>query len=225
MLLEVAAFAVFLLFVGRLGEEAMAATTLAFNVNSVAFVPMMGVGMAVTTIVGQQLGRKRPDLAARAAWTGFWIAEAFMGTMAVAYVVWPDAFLVGHAWGSDPEQFLRVRDLTVILLQFVAAYCIFDAMNVIFVAAIKGAGDTRFILTTAAALSPLPVAAAWWGMAFCGWGILWCWVVLTVWCCALGATYFARFLQGRWRSMQVIEPSCITDAEAVADGAALHCAV
>ena len=61
MLVEVSGFTLFLLLVGRLGSGAMAATTLAFNVNSVAFVPMLGMGVAVATIVGQQLGRNRPN--------------------------------------------------------------------------------------------------------------------------------------------------------------------
>ena len=81
--MEVAAFTVFLMLVGRLGEVALAATTLAFNVNNVAWVPMWGLGTAVTAIVGQQLGRNRPDLAARATWTALGIALAYMGTMAL----------------------------------------------------------------------------------------------------------------------------------------------
>jgi MATE family multidrug resistance protein len=43
-------------------------------------------------------------------------------------------------------------------------------------------------------------------MARLGWGLLWCWVVLTAWVCSLGLIYLARFLQGRWRQMRVIEP-------------------
>jgi len=213
MLVEVAAFAVFLLLVGRLGPEAMAATTLAFNINSVAFVPMLGVGLAVTTMVGHQLGAKQPDRAARAAWTGLWIAELYMGTIAVFYVATPDFFLFGHAQGTDPAVFARLRDMTVVLLRFVAAYSVFDALNVIFVGAIKGAGDTRFILLTTAILSPPPVLAAWWGITCHGWGILWCWMVLTGWVCALGLVYLARFLRGRWRRMTVIEPDLLGNGE------------
>jgi len=39
-----------------------------------------------------------------------------------------------------------VRALTLELLKFVALYCLFDALQIIFVGALKGAGDTRFIL-------------------------------------------------------------------------------
>ena len=78
LLVEIAGFTLFLLLVGNLGENAMAATTLAFNVNTLAFVPMLGLGVALSTMVGQQLGRNRPGLAARATWTSLWMAMVYM---------------------------------------------------------------------------------------------------------------------------------------------------
>ena len=206
LLVEVAAFSLFILFVGRLGPEAMAATTLAFNVNSMAFIPMMGLGIAVTTIVGQQLGRNRAALAARATWTAFAMAVVYMGTMAALYVLVPGVFLMGHAAGASPEQFARIGHVTVVLLRFVAAYCLFDAALIIFASAIKGAGDTRFILLTNLAMAPLPIVASWLGIRYFGWGLIWCWMAITTWIWLLGSVFLGRFLQGRWRSMRVIEP-------------------
>ena len=170
MLIEIAGFTLFLLLVGNLGPEAMAATTLAFNVNTLAFMPMLGLGIALSTIVGQQLGRNDPDLAGRATWTAFWMAVIYMGAMALVYVLMPDVLLMGHAAGTSPESFAPLRDTTVILLRFVAAYCLFDAMNVVFSSALKGAGDTRFILITSLLVTPIPLLAAWAGMHFAHWG-------------------------------------------------------
>ncbi|MFH1918673.1 MAG: MATE family efflux transporter [Planctomycetota bacterium] len=205
LLVEVAAFSLFILLVGRLGTEAMAATTLAFNVNSVAFIPMLGLGIAVTTMVGQQLGRNRPDMAARATWTALRMAFTYMGTMALLYVLVPGMFLMGHASGIPADEFARLRDVTVVLLRFAAAYCLFDAAAIIFSGAIKGAGDTRFILLTNLIVAPLPVLASWWGITFFGWGLIWCWTAITGWICTLGLIFLARFLGGRWRRMRVIE--------------------
>jgi MATE family multidrug resistance protein len=205
MVLEVAAFSLFILLVGGLGAEAMAATTLAFNVNSVAFIPMLGMGIAVTTMVGQQLGRDRPEMASRVTWTAFRMAVIYMGTMAFLYAVVPDLFLIGHASGVSPEQFGRIRELTVVLLRFVAAYCLFDAALIVFSSAIKGAGDTRFILLVNLVMAPLPVLAGWVGIAYFGWSLIWCWVVITAWICALGLIFLKRFLKGRWQTMRVIE--------------------
>lgn len=207
MLLEVAAFSVFILLVGRLGRQAMAATTLAFNVNTLAFVPMLGLGVGLSTIVGHQLGRDNPGLARRATWTSFQLAAIYMGTMALLYVLRPGWFLFGYAAGANPGEFAVLRDLTVVLLRFVAAYCLFDAMNVIFVSTIKGAGDTRFVLATTLITAPTPVLVGWIGVHFFGLGLIWCWVTITVWICALGLIYLARFLQGCWQHMRVIEPA------------------
>ncbi len=205
MFVEVSAFTVFNLLVGALGPMAMAATTLAFNVNSAAWVPMMGMGIAVTTLVGQQLGRNRPDLAARATWTAYWMSTVYMSSMALVYVLVPDLLLLGHKAGTTPEQFDALRDLTVTLLRFVAVYCVFDAMNMIFVSALKGAGDMRFVLLSTIVVSPMPVLAVWLGVTYFDLGLLWSWAVVTVWITALGGIYLARFFQGRWKAMRVIE--------------------
>jgi len=203
---DVAAFSVFLLILGRLGEEAMAATTLAMNINSVAWVPMLGIGIAVSTIVGQRLGEGNPDLAERATWTSLWMALAYTGVIGALYVLFPDWFLFGHASGTSPEQFARLRELTVVLLRFVAGYCMLDAAALIFVSALKGAGDTRFILAVNLWFSAPPVAAVWLGMRLFGGGLYWAWWVLTAWICLLAIVWWLRFVQGRWRGMRVIEP-------------------
>lgn len=211
MLMEVSAFTLFLFLLGHLGSNAMVASTLAFNVNAFAFVPMLGMGIAVSTIVGQQLGRNRPDRAARATWTAVAMAGVCSGAMALLYVTVPDLLLMGHASGTSPAEFQEVRDTAVVLLRFVAAYCLFDAMNIIFVGAIKGAGDTRFVLAVTAIASPLPLIIGWIGIHYLDFGLFYCWWVITGWICTLGVVYLLRFLQGRWRKMRVIEPDLLGD--------------
>jgi MATE family multidrug resistance protein len=205
LLFDVLAFTLFVLLIGHFGQRAMAATTLAFNINALAFVPMLGLGMGLSTIVGQQIGQNRPDLAARATWTALAIAMVYMGGMALAYVLIPDVFLWGHRSGTDPARFAGLRDLTVLLLRFVAAYCLFDALNVVFSSAVRGAGDTRFILFITTVMAPLPLGLGWIGIHWLGWQLLAVWWLITIWISALGLIYLARFLQGRWRQMRVIE--------------------
>jgi multidrug resistance protein, MATE family len=208
---EVAGITLFIMLIGRLGSDAMVATTLAFNVNSVAFVPIFGLGIAVATMVGQQLGQDRPDLAARATWTSYWIAMVYTGAMAVLYWGTPDLFLVGHAAGMAEGDFQRLREITVVLLRFVAMYALFDATALIFMSAIKGAGDTRFIMILTAMTAPLPIVFSLLGVHGFGGGLLWCWTVFTAWLCMMGTIYLLRFLQGRWRKMRVIEPELVQE--------------
>lgn len=211
---EAAAVTLALLFLGQLGADALAATTLALNVNSVAFMPMIGVSIAVTTIVGQQLTRGEPDLASRATWTALVLGGVYSGVFALSYLLCPRLFLMGHAAGADPETFPQIQQQTVVLLRFVAAYCLFDTLQVVFVGALKGAGDTLFVLANTVVLSTALVLAGWLGMEYMNYGLLWWWGCFTGWICLLGVAYVLRFLGGKWRTMSVIEPSVVTPTNA-----------
>jgi MATE family multidrug resistance protein len=191
-----------IMLVGRLGKVEMAATALAFNVNTLAFIPMLGVGIAASTLVGQQLTRGRPDLATRATWTALTFALAYTAVCGTFFLFTPDLFLLGHRAGADPQEFAQLRDVAVVLLRFVAAYCLFDAMQIIFAGAIKGAGDTWFVLLVSLVMSTIGVISCWLGL---GLGLFWWWFVLTAWICALGLIFCLRFLRGPWRSMRVID--------------------
>lgn len=204
-LLEVGAFTGFLLIVGRLGSLELTATNLAFNVNGLAFMPIMGLGIAASTLVGQRLGQNRPDLAERSTWTTFWLGALYIGTIALVYVSVPQLVLFAYGRNADPEEFRQISAVTAILMRFLAAFALFDAMNVVFCSAIKGAGDTRFVLWAMIATSPLLVLPTWLGIEYFGMGLYFSWYAVTFWVCVLGAIFLYRFLQGHWREMRVIE--------------------
>jgi len=201
--IEGGAITMFVLFVGQLGKVPAAATTVAFSVNMVAFIPMIGMAIAVSTLVGQQLGANRADLAARATYTGVAIALIYTGLFTPVYLFAPE--LCTSIFGGSTELSAEVQAIAVVLLRFVAAYCLFDAIQLVFVHAIKGAGDTRFVLLTTTVMSGLFVGAGvagsqWWSFKLYDW-----WWLLTGWISVLGVIYFLRFLQGKWRHMRVIE--------------------
>ena len=75
----------------------------------------------------------------------------------------------------------------------------------IFVSAIKGAGDTRFVLVTSICLAPIPAGLGYLGIRLRGWGLIEFWILVTTWIFALAVVYGIRFCQGKWRLMRVIE--------------------
>jgi MATE family multidrug resistance protein len=224
-LIEGIAFSLLVVAVGRISKVAGAATSIAFTINAVAFVPMIGLNIAVSTLVGQKLGENKPHLAARATWTAMILGLAYTGLFAVLYVAIPAWFLVLHtAFANDP-MFPAVREATIILLRFVALYCFFDAMQIVFIGALRGAGDTRFILINTSCISIISVVTgrmlerefAW---RESGWGLYGWWWILTGWVLALGLTYVARFEQGKWKTMRVIEPDLPEEEPAAQEPAA-----
>lgn len=206
MALEATAFSLYVVLMGQLGEQALAATTVAFSVNSITFVPLLGLGIAVSTLVGQQLGANQPELASRATWTSFVLGSIYAGTMALLVISMPGLFLAAHGAGGDGESFHEIQAICRVLLRFVAAYCFMDMMHVVFVSAIKGAGDTRFVMWVTATIVPVPLLLGWLGLHHWDWQLNHFWAVVTGWICVLGVVYLWRFLQGKWRDMRVIEP-------------------
>jgi MATE family multidrug resistance protein len=209
-LVEAVAFSLLTIFIARASDVGGAATSIAMTINAMAFVPMIGLNITVTTLVGQKLGENRPDLAERATWTAMILGMAYTGLFAVLYLSVPDAFLVLHTTFAA-EDFHEVRTMTIYLLRFVALYCFFDATQIVLIGALRGAGDTRFIMLATSLISMISIAVGWtceilfqWreqGIALWGW-----WWILTAWVLALGVVYMLRFIGGKWKSMRVIEP-------------------
>jgi multidrug resistance protein, MATE family len=213
--LDVLAFTTFLLLVGRLGRSDLTATSLAFTLNLIAFLPIMGIGQAVEVLVGQRLGEDRPDEAERSTWTGLWLALGATFVVAFFYLVFP-GWLVWpfHGSNEDPARWAPVADLVPLLLRFVTLYCLFDAANVILSFALRGAGDTRFVTAVSLGLAwPVMVLPTWLVLRDVQSAddtsnrstLLWCWTFASVYIILLAGTFLARFLHGKWRSLRVIE--------------------
>ncbi|HOE12190.1 MAG TPA: MATE family efflux transporter [bacterium] len=208
--LDVLSWALFVLLIGRIGTLELTITSIAFNINSLAFIPVLGCGITVSTLVGQYLGKNRPDLAARATWTGVHLSTSYIGLFVIAYLLLPDLFLEPFAWKADPQQFALIRPMGVVILQFVALYSLFDSLNVIFSGALKGAGDTRFVLYLTVGLGWLLMVVP--ILVFCGFyhfGLYAAWAFATLFIIALSFCFLVRFLGGKWRAMRVIEPEIL----------------
>jgi MATE family multidrug resistance protein len=207
MMLDVSGFAVFMLLVGKLGRVETEATSLAFRISQVAFMPVWGFGMATAVLVGQKLGEDRPDLAQRAARTALGLCVAYMGTISLMFVITPGLFLQGFfLHGAEAAASTAgVRSLTVQLMRFVAAYNLFDAVVIIFVSVLRGAGDTRFVMRMSIYMATTLAAGTGIGVELLNWNVYGAWWYITAWVWALAAVYYLRYRTERWKAMRVID--------------------
>ncbi len=204
--LEVSAFTIFIMIIGKVGVAELAASNIAFNINSLAFVPMFGMMTTISTLVGQRLGRNCPVDAERCTWSAFHLCMGFFSVLCIGYFFFPQLFLWPYRIGASAEQGVEMAAILPVLLRFVAVYSIFDAMNMSFSAALKGAGDTRFVARTTIQLSwmlmVLPTLIGWYVFSC---SIYWLWLFITLYVTGLGLVFWRRFLKGPWREMRVIE--------------------
>ncbi|HET6326905.1 MAG TPA: MATE family efflux transporter [Planctomycetaceae bacterium] len=205
MAAEISAFTVFLVLVGRLGTAEMAATNLAFNVNMLSFVPMVGLATAVMTLVGKRVGEGRPQLAERTVWLAAGATAAYMLFFAMMFVVFPKVMLRPFTGGNATAELAGIQHTVVVLLRFTAVYTFFDGMALVFAFAIRGAGDTRFPFYYTLVSAWLVMVLPTWVMIKTGHGgLLGCWLACSAYICLLGTACFLRFLQGKWKTMSII---------------------
>jgi MATE family multidrug resistance protein len=97
-----------------------------------------------------------------------------------------------------------MRHLSV-LLRFVAVYSLFDCLTYVLSSALRGAGDTRFATAAALGLSWAVKVVPCWAAWHYGWGLYWAWTFASLYVILLALAVLARFRQGRWQSVRVIE--------------------
>ncbi|EFK11880.1 MATE efflux family protein [delta proteobacterium NaphS2] len=204
--LDISGFTVFVLLIGRLGTVSLAATNIALNISTLSFLPMIGSSIAISVLVGQYLGKNRPEMATTSVYSGFHLTFAYMSVIALAYLFVPELFVLPFVAGADAADFKEIYSLTVLLLRFVAVYSIFDTMNLVFASAIKGAGDTRYVMFAIVIASVLVlVTPTYLGVIVMGWGVMASWINVSAYVIVLSIIFLIRFQGGKWKSMRVIE--------------------
>jgi MATE family multidrug resistance protein len=89
----------------------------------------------------------------------------------------------------------------------VALYSIFDMMNVMFAAGLRGAGDTRYPLALTLILAWVAMLVpAWIACVKLGAGVYAAWTAASAYVFFLGLLLLRRFRAGRWRSLRIVEP-------------------
>jgi MATE family multidrug resistance protein len=205
--LEIFGITFFIQMLGRVGDLELAVSNIVLAISTLAFLPMVGFHIGNATLVGQAIGRGSPEDGVYSTASALHITLAYMLLLAAAFVLRPEPLLqLFHVEGPNTARSVEIMDLGVILMRFVAVFCFFDALNLIFSSAIKGAGDTKFIMWTIAALSlGVMIAPVYVAVEVVGAGVYTAWTLATLYISALGVAFMLRYRHGRWKTMRVIE--------------------
>jgi len=127
--------------------EAQAAFGIGLRLDTLALFSGFGWGAAAATLVGQNLGRRRPDRARRASWIALGLNVAMQLILAAVYVLFAEQLLglmgFDMATGTDAGQ---VRDIGRTYLYIASSGFVFQAVSVVISQALAGAGATKFPL-------------------------------------------------------------------------------
>ncbi len=118
------------------GSEVVAGYTIAIRIIGFTILPSWGISNAAATLVGQNLGAKKPDRAERAVWVTGWVNMILLGVIGLILVILPEPFI---RLFIDNENVIKsgVLGLRIISIGFIAY-----GLGMVLVNSFNGAGDT-----------------------------------------------------------------------------------
>ena len=181
-----------------LGVHAYVAHNIAGAIESYAYIPAMGFGLALCTLMGICLGEEDVRKAKALTYHMYLLSTACM--LAIAVVIYAFAPSLAALF----TQTVPVRDLVVRVLRIIACFQPFSALVHTMTSALQGAGDTRFpMLTTLLGIWGIRIGIGKLLAVNLQWGLIGFWSAYALDMVVRGLLLLLRFLRGRWQQIAV----------------------
>ncbi len=202
--LDAATFSVFVMATGRLGAIDLAVSNVVFSINHLSFAPLLGLSQGATVLAGRCQGAGNAAGTVRSVWHCLFLAAIYIGMFAALVLGFHDELMDvfrSESSSFDPVEFRSLgRTLMYILLSWAA----WDAISMVVGGALKGAGDTKFVMLALFAVSMLLwMPAVFLVMRFSP-SITTLWLTMPAYCFICAVVCSVRFIHGRWRRIDLI---------------------
>ncbi len=184
--------------VASLGQPYYATHQICMNVQSLSFMLGMGLAVSSTTLVGQSLGKKRPDMAEHYSTRCMRIGLAMSVVLGLFFAFW-GKYIVG-LYSDTPA----VIAASIPVMWIVGILQPAQIPQFILSGSLRGAGATRAtaVITLVGVLIMRPVVGHI-AINVLKWGLLGAWTAVAFDQVARSALVIAIYNQGKWKKMQV----------------------
>ncbi len=201
--LDIVSFTIFVFIAGKVGHVDQAVSNAAFSVNYLLLAPMEGFAIAAQTLVGKCRGRGDEAEAKRVGLRVVAVGLVLVAVLSLLVVVFHNPILSLFE-PDNPADIARFHDLGFKLFLVMVAWQLFDATDVMLAGALKGAGDTVFVMTLMVGGAflfwlPLVHAVSLWHNT-----MLALWSTMVVYVAVMCAGSLTRWLRGRWVRIKVV---------------------
>ena len=201
--LNLLAFNLFVQLMHGYGAEVAAATTIAFNYDIVSFIPMLGLGVATTALVGQYIGANDPEGARKTALLALRVGWIYSGAMMVLFFIAARPLVALFASGFEDTG--AVSELARTMLRLVGLYVVADSTQLVFAGALRGSGDTAWVMRASALLHWIFAAVVVVLIGVVGAPPLVVWGFFIAFVLTLSLAMFLRFRSGKWTKFRIID--------------------
>jgi putative MATE family efflux protein len=189
---------IYAITVASLGTVAYAIHQISLNILSISFMNGQAFAVAATSLVGQSLGKKRPDFAQSYSSHTRRLGMLFATVIALIFFFFGKPIV--SLYNNDPE-IVSQGAKVLMLIAFVQP---FQSSQLILTGVLRGAGDTRAtaIIAFITILLIRPSLAIF-NIRVLDWGLMGAWVALLVDQMLRSLLVILRFNSGKWKNIKV----------------------
>jgi MATE family multidrug resistance protein len=203
---DMAGFSIFMIIIGNLGKVELVASNIVSTINHIFIMPIVGCGIATSIMVGNYLGKNKASLAQMGVRSSVHIVYTYVAFVIAILVFFPNQLIYPFSSVAQIGLVEHIKPMVVNLLIILAIYIAFDAGNIIFASAIKGAGDTIFVMKKLLLFSiGFVVLPTYINVVFLKQGVYVAWGFLLLSVIALAGSFYFRYKSNKWKKMRVIE--------------------
>lgn len=205
MFINIFAFNTMIMLFHAEGLVTATAATIMFNWDLVSFVPLIGIQIGVTSLVGRYMGAGHPDIAHKSTMAGLKIGWIYSTIIFILFTFFPDFLVDIFKPGEFNKTFVEARPLAIFMIRFAAIYVLVDTTFAIFTGALRGAGDTfwAMIITGILHWTLVPILYIILRVLHLSAKIGWISIVLIF--VLFGFVIIWRYYSGKWRDIKIID--------------------
>jgi MATE family multidrug resistance protein len=200
----VSAFNIFVLLMQSMNGVVAAAVTITFNYDMVAFIPMIGLNVAIMSLIGRHMGAKDIKGAKDVTFLTMKVAYVYAGAMILLFIFGAPLLVRVFIVPELKENHREVTALAEVMLRLAAIYTLADATQLIFGGALRGAGDTHWCMIISVSLHWIMAVGMFILIKILKLDPLAIWGFFIVFVLLVGAMLFMRFQLGYWKKIQLI---------------------
>lgn len=204
--------------VGKFGIAHRAAGVVVMRYVSISFMPVVGIGIATTALVGRYIGAGRRDLARRRAHAALAAGMVYMGLCGLVFWIfrYPMVSLYIKVMPSENLSPAQAQALASEILHIgsrfmllAAVFQLFDAVGIVYNGALRGAGDTFWPMIVATVLSwtIIIVGGTLATVLLPGLSSVGPWAVASLYVVVLGIAFAWRFESRLWHKINLFRRS------------------
>ena len=205
MFLNMSAFQSLILMFHALGPESATASSIMFNWDMVAYVPLMGLEVASTSLVGRYVGAKSGAAASRSTYSGLKLGWGYSLLIGVLFIFLPgvltDIFRpdVAEASAGALAIFDAARPMSIFMLRFATIYIFVEVLLVVYAGALRGAGDTLWVMFACAIMNWVVAGALYVTAYIFHLPAHYAWIAVVAVYGTAPVIFWLRWKSGKWR--------------------------